>query len=199
MAVADNCAIYVNEVWKNYNLSDNSGSTLFIAAVLFAIQIYCDFSGYSDIAIGTSKLFGFRLMKNFSYPYFSQDMAEFWRRWHISLTTWFRDYIYFPLGGSRKGVLITVRNTFIIFLVSGFWHGANWTFVIWGILNVFYFMPLLLLKRNRTNLEIAAKDRMFQNIKELFSICVTFLLAAFAFIFFRAKGIGGALSFIRLV
>jgi D-alanyl-lipoteichoic acid acyltransferase DltB (MBOAT superfamily) len=197
MVVADNCAIYVNEVWKNYNVNDYSGSTLFLTVVLFAIQIYCDFSGYSDIAIGASKLFGFRLMKNFSYPYFSRDIAEFWRRWHISLTTWFRDYIYFPLGGSRKGLMTTVRNTFVIFLISGLWHGANWTFVMWGILNALYFMPLLLSKRNRANLEIAAKNKVFPNIKELFSICATFLLAAFAFIFFRAESVSDALLFIE--
>ncbi|MDR1472935.1 MAG: hypothetical protein LBS75_10490 [Synergistaceae bacterium] len=199
MVVADSCAMYVNEVWENYNLKDYPGSALFLAAILFTIQIYCDFSGYSDIAIGTSKLFGFRLMKNFAYPYFSRDMAEFWRRWHISLTTWFRDYIYFPLGGSRNGLLITVRNTFLVFLVSGFWHGANWTFVIWGILNALYFMPLLMLKRNRTNLEIAAKDRVFPNIKELFSMSATFLLEAFAFIFFRAESVGGALQYIGIM
>jgi D-alanyl-lipoteichoic acid acyltransferase DltB (MBOAT superfamily) len=196
MVVADNCAIYVNEVWKNYSFNDYSGSTLFLAAILFAVQIYCDFSGYSDIAIGTSKLFGFRLMKNFSYPYFSRDIAEFWRRWHISLTTWFRDYIYLPLGGSRNGILIAIRNTFIIFLASGFWHGANWTFVIWGILNALYFLPLLLLKRNRVNLETVAKNEVFPNIKELFSMGVTFLLATFAFIFFRAESAGDAVLFI---
>jgi D-alanyl-lipoteichoic acid acyltransferase DltB (MBOAT superfamily) len=199
MVVADNCALYVNEAWKNYHLNDYSGSTLFLAAILFAIQIYCDFSGYSDIAIGTSKLFGFRLMKNFLYPYFSRDMAEFWRRWHISLTTWFRDYIYFPLGGSRNGLAATVRNTFVIFLVSGFWHGSNWTFVIWGIINALYFMPLLLLERNRTNLEIVAKGKVFPNIKELFSMGATFLLAVFAFIFFRAESIGDALLYIRKI
>jgi D-alanyl-lipoteichoic acid acyltransferase DltB (MBOAT superfamily) len=199
MVVADNCAMYVNEVWKNRNVNDYPGSTLLLTAILFAIQIYCDFSGYSDIAIGASKLFGFRLMKNFSYPYFSRDIAEFWRRWHISLTTWFRDYIYFPLGGSRNGLATTARNTFVIFLVSGFWHGANWTFVIWGILNALYFVPLLLLKRNRANIETVAKDKIFPNIKELFSICVTFLLVAFAFIFFRAESISDALGFIEKI
>lgn len=197
MVVADNCALYVNEVWKNYNYNDYSGSTLVLAAILFAFQIYGDFSGYSDIAIGTSKLFGFRLTRNFAYPYFSRDMAEFWRRWHISLTTWFRDYMYFPIGGSRNGILITVRNTFIIFLVSGFWHGANWSFVMWGLLNALYFMPLLLLKRNRNNIEIAAKDKALPNIKELFSICTTFLLTVFAFIFFRAENINKAFVYIQ--
>jgi D-alanyl-lipoteichoic acid acyltransferase DltB (MBOAT superfamily) len=197
MVVADNCAVFVNEVWGNYQFDDNPGSNLFLAAILFSIQIYCDFSGYSDIAIGTSKLFGFKLMKNFSYPYFSRDIAEFWRRWHISLTTWFRDYIYFPLGGSRNGIVITVRNTFLIFLVSGFWHGANWTFVLWGILNALYFMPLLLFKKNRIHLETAANGRGFPSIKELFSMGGTFLLASFAFIFFRAESAGDAVVFIK--
>jgi len=130
MVVADNCAIYVDKVFSTYQ--DQSGSTLLLAAILFAFQIYGDFSGYSDIAIGTSKLFGIKLMRNFNVPYFSRDIAEFWRRWHISLTTWFRDYIYIPLGGSRCSKLKIVRNTFIIFLVSGLWHGANWTYIAWG-------------------------------------------------------------------
>jgi D-alanyl-lipoteichoic acid acyltransferase DltB (MBOAT superfamily) len=138
-------------------------------------------------------------MKNFAYPYFSRDMAEFWRRWHISLTTWFRDYVYFPLGGSKKGLLITLRNTFLVFLVSGFWHGARWTFVLWGILNALYFMPLLLLKRNRVNLETTAKERALPNIKELLSMGATFLLAAFAFIFFRAESVSGALQYIGII
>jgi D-alanyl-lipoteichoic acid acyltransferase DltB (MBOAT superfamily) len=197
MVVADNCALYVNAVFKNYTVY--SGSTLFLAAIFFAFQIYGDFSGYSDIAIGTSKLFGFKLMRNFAYPYFSRDMAEFWRRWHISLTTWFRDYIYFPLGGSRKGIAVTVRNTFIIFLVSGFWHGANWTFVIWGFLNALYFMPLLLLKRNRNHLEIAAYNKSLPTISEVISILITFLLAAFAFVFFRAETVGSAFTILSKI
>jgi D-alanyl-lipoteichoic acid acyltransferase DltB (MBOAT superfamily) len=190
IVVADNCAVYVNMAFNNFE--NHSGSTLLFAAILFAIQIYGDFSGYSDIAIGVSKLFGFKLMRNFAYPYFSRDIAEFWRRWHISLTTWFRDYIYFPLGGSKNGLFVTIRNTFLIFIISGFWHGANWTFIIWGLINALYFMPLLILGKNRLNIEIVAKNKIFPDAKELFSMTATFLLAAFAFIFFRAETAGKA-------
>ncbi|MDN3644276.1 MBOAT family O-acyltransferase, partial [Lutimonas halocynthiae] len=130
VVIADNAAQFANEIFNNSG--DYSGSTLFLGALFFAFQIYGDFSGYSDIAIGTSRLFGFNLMKNFAFPYFSRDIAEFWRRWHISLSTWFRDYLYIPLGGSRGGLSMKIRNTFIIFIVSGFWHGANWTFIVWG-------------------------------------------------------------------
>jgi D-alanyl-lipoteichoic acid acyltransferase DltB (MBOAT superfamily) len=196
MVVADNCALYVNEVFTNYDYNNYPGCTLFLAALFFTFQIYCDFSGYSDIAIGISKLFGFRLMKNFAFPYFSRDMAEFWRRWHISLTTWFRDYIYFPLGGSRSGISTTIRNIFIIFLVSGFWHGANWTFIVWGFLNALYFIPLILWKKNRINVEIAAKETVLPNIKDFISMCVTFFLTAFAFIFFRSENVGKAFAYI---
>jgi len=144
VVIADNCAVFVNIIFESPD--DFSGSTLLLGAVFFAFQIYGDFSGYSDIAIGTSKLFGFKLMQNFAFPYFSRDIAEFWRRWHISLSTWFRDYLYIPLGGSRGSTLKQIRNVFIIFLVSGFWHGANWTFILWGFLNALYFLPLLLTK-----------------------------------------------------
>ena len=130
IVIADNCAEYANLIFNNSG--DYSGSTLILGALFFTFQIYGDFSGYSDIAIGTSRLFGFNLMRNFAFPYFSRDIAEFWRRWHISLSTWFRDYLYIPLGGSRGGTRMKIRNTFIIFLVSGFWHGANWTFIVWG-------------------------------------------------------------------
>lgn len=151
IVIADNCAEYANMIFNNSD--DYSGSTLALGALMFTFQIYGDFSGYSDIAIGTSRLFGFNAMKNFSFPYFSRDIAEFWRRWHISLSTWFRDYLYIPLGGSQGGTWMKVRNTFIIFLVSGFWHGANWTFIAWGFLNALYFLPLLLTKNNRKNLD----------------------------------------------
>lgn len=130
VVIADNCSVFANEIFNHSDLY--GGSTLLLGAFFFTFQIYGDFSGYSDIAIGTSKLFGFDLMRNFNFPYFSRDIAEFWRRWHISLSTWFRDYLYIPLGGSKGGKWLKVRNTFVIFLVSGFWHGANWTFVLWG-------------------------------------------------------------------
>lgn len=192
IVVADNCATYVNEVFGS--MQTQSGSTLLLAAVLFTFQIYGDFSGYSDIAIGTAKLFGIHLMRNFNVPYFSRDIAEFWRRWHISLTTWFRDYIYIPLGGSRPEIptcikhreaykkTIIVRNTFIIFLVSGLWHGANWTFILWGAYHAILFLPLILLGKNRKYMDSP-------NLKDFPRILLTFLLVVFGWIIFRAENI----------
>ncbi len=156
IVIADNCAVYVNQVFENYQ--DQSGSTLLLAAIFFTFQIYGDFSGYSDIAIGCARLFGINLMRNFNFPYFSRDIAEFWRRWHISLTTWFRDYIYIPLGGSRTTKAKVIRNTFIIFLVSGFWHGANWTFIVWGAYHALLFLPLILLGKNRKYTNVVASE-----------------------------------------
>lgn len=195
IVIADNCAEYVNEIFNNS--ADYSGSTLFLGAFFFTFQIYGDFSGYSDIAIGTARLFGFDLMRNFAFPYFSRDIAEFWRRWHISLSTWFRDYLYIPLGGSRVGKWKNVRNIFVIFTVSGFWHGANWTFIIWGFLNALYFLPLLLTKRNRNHLEIVAKGKTWPSFKDLASILITFGLTVFAWIFFRAESLSHALRYIE--
>ncbi|MEM9919665.1 MAG: MBOAT family O-acyltransferase [Bacteroidota bacterium] len=194
IVIADNCAVFANDFFNNS--ADYSGSTLALGALFFTFQIYGDFSGYSDIAIGTSRLFGFNLMQNFNFPYFSRDMAEFWRRWHISLSTWFRDYLYIPLGGSRGGTWMRVRNTFAIFIVSGFWHGANWTFIVWGTLNAVYFLPLLLTKRNRNHLDVVAKGRLLPSIKELFSILLTFALSVFAWIFFRAENMAHAFDYI---
>lgn len=195
VVIADNCAEYANLIFNNYQ--DYNGSTLLLGAIFFTFQIYGDFSGYSDIAIGTSRLFGFNLMQNFATPYFSRDIAEFWRRWHISLSTWFRDYLYIPLGGSRGGTWMKVRNTFIIFLVSGFWHGANWTFIVWGGLNALYFLPLLLLKRNRTNLGVVAEGRMLPNLRELWQMGTTFLLTVLAWVFFRAENTTIGLDFLK--
>lgn len=194
IVIADNCAEFANQIFNNS--ADMNGSTLFLGAIFFTFQIYGDFSGYSDIAIGTSRLFGFDLMQNFNFPYFSRDIAEFWRRWHISLSTWFRDYLYIPLGGSRGGTWMKVRNTFIIFIVSGFWHGANWTFIVWGALNAIYFLPLLLTNNNRNNLETVAQGTLLPNIKELSFMLLTFGLTVFAWIFFRAENIGHAISYI---
>ncbi|MFV0152491.1 MBOAT family protein [Empedobacter falsenii] len=194
MVIADNCAIYANEIFSNPE--SQSGSNLVLGAIFFAFQIYGDFSGYSDIALGVARLFGIELLKNFNYPYFSRDIAEFWRRWHISLSTWFRDYLYIPLGGSRGGNWMRVRNTFIIFIVSGFWHGANWTFIFWGFLNALFIMPSILLKTNRTNLEIVAQDRFFPTFRELFNMMLTFALTVFAWIFFRANSITHAFEYI---
>ena len=194
IVIADNCAEYANLIFNNS--ADYSGSTLVLGALFFTFQIYGDFSGYSDIAIGTSRLFGFDLMQNFNFPYFSRDIAEFWRRWHISLSTWFRDYLYIPLGGSRGGTWMKVRNTFIIFIVSGFWHGANWTFIVWGALNAIYFLPLLLTNNNRNNLETIALGKFFPSLKEFCFMLLTFGLTVFAWIFFRAENIGHAVQYI---
>jgi len=194
IVIADNCAEYANQIFNNS--SDMNGSTLVLGALFFTFQIYGDFSGYSDIAIGTSRLFGFDLMRNFNFPYFSRDIAEFWRRWHISLSTWFRDYLYIPLGGSRGGTWMKVRNTFIIFIVSGFWHGANWTFIVWGALNAIYFLPLLLTNNNRNNLETVAQGKSLPSLKEISFMLLTFGLTVFAWIFFRAENIGHAINYI---
>ncbi|MDA9267080.1 MBOAT family protein [Salibacteraceae bacterium] len=194
VVIADNCAEFANLIFNNS--ADYSGSTLVLGAIFFTFQIYGDFSGYSDIAIGTSRLFGFDLMQNFNFPYFSRDIAEFWRRWHISLSTWFRDYLYIPLGGSRGGTWMKIRNTFIIFIVSGFWHGANWTFIVWGALNAIYFLPLLLTNKNRNNLETVAEGRLLPSLKELFFMLLTFGLTVFAWIFFRANDIAHAVNYI---
>lgn len=197
MVVADNCAVAVNMIFNQYQSFD--GFTLFIGGLLFTFQIYGDFSGYSDIAIGTARLFGINLMRNFNYPYFSRNIAEFWRRWHISLTTWFRDYVYFPLGGSRRGKWKTIRNTFIIFLVSGMWHGANWTFICWGAYNALLFMPLLIVGRNRRYTDVVAQGRLLPSFKELLQIVVTFLLVVVGWIIFRAENINDAFNYITLM
>lgn len=237
IVVADNCATYVDTVFADYTAY--SGSTLLLAAVLFSIQIYGDFSGYSDIAIGTAKLFGIKLMRNFNVPYFSRDIAEFWRRWHISLTTWFRDYVYIPLGGSRPAVpdrirhreaykkAVIIRNTFIIFLLSGFWHGANWTFIAWGAYHAFLFLPLILLGRNRRYRDTVAtvtipsssdkvgealstpnnnhagatgntitKAKLLPSFREAAQMLLTFILAVFGWIIFRADTITDAGAFL---
>jgi alginate O-acetyltransferase complex protein AlgI len=194
IVIADNCAVFADHIFNNY--PDYSGSTLVLGAIFFTFQIYGDFSGYSDIAIGTARLFGFNLMQNFAFPYFSRDIAEFWRRWHISLSTWFRDYLYIPLGGSRGTNYKKIRNVFIIFLVSGFWHGANWTFIIWGALNALYFLPIMLLKRNRVNTDTVAKDSFFPSIKELVSMIITFSLTVLAWVFFRSESVNDAFAYL---
>ena len=194
VVIADSCAELANQIFNNS--IDMNGSTLVLGALFFTFQIYGDFSGYSDIAIGTSRLFGFNLMQNFKFPYFSRDIAEFWRRWHMSLSTWFRDYLYIPLGGSRGGTWMKVRNTFLIFIVSGFWHGANWTFIAWGTLHAIYFLPLLLTNKNRNNLEIVAQGNYLPTARELLQMLSTFTLTVFAWIIFRAKNITHAFNYI---
>ena len=197
VVIADNCAVYANDIFANYQ--EQSGLTLVLGAVYFAFQIYGDFSGYSDIAIGTARLFGFNLMRNFNYPYFPRDIAEFWRRWHISLSTWFRDYLYIPLGGSRGNKWFQLRNVFAIFLVSGFWHGANWTFIVWGAINALLFIPLLLTNKNRTNLDDVAENRIFPSVKELIQILITFGFTTLAWIFFRAENVAVAIDYIQRI
>ena len=195
IVVADNCAVYVDQVFSTY--TEQSGSTLLLAAIFFTFQIYGDFSGYSDIAIGTAKLFGIRLMRNFNVPYFSRDIAEFWRRWHISLTTWFRDYVYIPLGGSRVSKAKVVRNTFVIFLLSGFWHGANWTFIAWGVYHAVLFLPLILTGKNRKYTNQIAEGRVLPTLKEAGQMLLTFFLAVIGWIIFRAESIGMAWEYFQ--
>ena len=189
VVVADNCAFFVNQIFNGS--ADFSSMELFLGAVLFGFQIYGDFSGYSDIAIGVARLFGFSLMLNFSFPYFSRSIAEFWRRWHISLSTWFRDYVYIPLGGSRSSKYVNVRNVFIVFLVSGFWHGANWTFIIWGAIHALLFLPLLLANKNRTYV-----NETKMSLTQLPKIVLTFVLVTLAWVFFRADTANDAFLYI---
>jgi len=194
IVIADQCAVFANVIFDHPSYS---GSTLVLGAVFFAFQIYGDFSGYSDIALGTARLFGIELLRNFAFPYFSRNMAEFWRRWHISLSSWFRDYLYIPLGGSKGSHWTRIRNTFIIFLVSGFWHGANWTFIVWGGLHALFIMPSIIFKTNRANLGIVAEGKLLPSVREFISICITFSLTVFAWIFFRAPNLNQALMYVR--
>ena len=194
IVIADNCASYVSMAFDNPQTQ--TGSTLLLGAIFFTFQIYGDFSGYSDIAIGTARLFGINAMRNFAFPYFSRDIAEFWRRWHISLTTWFRDYVYIPLGGSRGTKWQVIRNTLIIFTISGFWHGANWTFIAWGVFHALLFMPLILLNKNRKNTNIVAENRLLPNIKEIVQMGTTFFLVVIGWIFFRADSISQAFDYL---
>lgn len=194
MVLADNCAIYVDAIFSSPQ--GQSGSTLLLAAILFALQIYGDFSGYSDIAIGTARLFGIKLSRNFNVPYFSRDIAEFWRRWHISLTTWFRDYVYIPLGGSRCSKAKVIRNTFVIFLLSGLWHGANWTFLAWGAYHALLFLPLIVTGRNRRNTGPVAEGRALPSAAEFGKMLLTFQLVTIGWIFFRADSVQQACSYI---
>jgi D-alanyl-lipoteichoic acid acyltransferase DltB (MBOAT superfamily) len=195
VVVADTCAIYANDIFANY--TEYSGPTLMLGAVYFAFQIYGDFSGYSDIAIGTAKLFGIQLMTNFKTPYFSRDIAEFWRRWHISLSTWFRDYLYIPLGGSRVGKWKAVRNVFIIFLVSGFWHGANRTFIVWGGIHAALFLPLLLRGKNRRyTSDTIGEGRWLPTGRELLGMAWTFTMVCVAWVFFRAESVEEAAGYL---
>lgn len=197
MVIADNCATIVNQIWENY--SDKTGLILLFGAVLFALQIYCDFSGYSDIAIGCSRLFGFDLTRNFNNPYFSRSIPDFWRRWHISLTTWFRDYIYFPLGGSRCGKWKIIRNIFIVWGISGLWHGANWTYVCWGLYHATLLSIYNLLGINTKHQDVISQDHLLPNKKEFLQMSITFLLAVIGWIIFRAENMNDAIHYISII
>jgi D-alanyl-lipoteichoic acid acyltransferase DltB (MBOAT superfamily) len=198
VVIADSLAPIVDTIFNNYQ--HESGVTLIIGAVAFSFQIYGDFSGYSDIALGTAKLFGFELLSNFKFPYFSRDIAEFWRRWHISLSSWFKDYLYIPLGGSKEGKWKAIRNTFIIFLVSGFWHGASWNFIAWGFIHACGFLPLLLLKRNRRyTSDVVAEGKLLPSFKEVFQMIFTFSFVTTAWVFFRSAGIIKAIAFFHAI
>jgi D-alanyl-lipoteichoic acid acyltransferase DltB (MBOAT superfamily) len=196
VVIADSLAVIADDIFNHYH--GHNSITLIFGAIAFSFQIYGDFSGYSDIGMGTAKLFGFELLSNFRFPYFSRDIAEFWRRWHISLSSWFRDYLYIPLGGSKDGKRKAIRNTFIIFLVSGFWHGANWNFIAWGFIHACGFLPLLLLNRNRKHVnEVVAADRLFPNGKELLQMITTFSFVTFAWIFFRMHNMSSAVDYVK--
>jgi D-alanyl-lipoteichoic acid acyltransferase DltB (MBOAT superfamily) len=195
VVIADSCAVYANGIFNNYE--QFNGLTLLAGAFYFAFQIYGDFAGYSNIAIGVARLLGFDLMRNFNYPYFSRDIAEFWRRWHISLSTWFRDYLYIPLGGSRGTVTLKIRNVFIIFIVSGFWHGADWTFLAWGAVHALLFLPLILTNKNKRYVENIASEELLPSLKEFFQILATFTLVMLAWVLFRADTIDDAMNYLK--
>lgn len=190
IVIADNCATFVNTIFRNYE-SMNSLS-LILGAVYFSFQIYGDFAGYSNIAIGSARLLGFNLMRNFDNPYFSRNLGEFWRRWHISLSTWFRDYIFIPLGGSKLNTSKTIRNIFIVFLISGFWHGANWTFIFWGGIHAFFYLPLLFFAKKQNTITTTSQT----TYKDFLNIIVTFSIVSFAWIFFRSATIQISFNYI---
>ncbi len=195
VVISDSLAPMVNNIFGNYE--EFGGGTLWLGAIYFAFQIYCDFSGYSDIAIGTSKLFGFELISNFKFPYFSRNIGEFWRRWHISLSSWFRDYVYIPLGGSKEGKLKSTRNIFIIFLISGFWHGANWTFIFWGLFHSILFIPSFIFKTNRKyTTSIIGENKLLPTPKEFLQVGRTFLFVTIGWVFFRSETIGDSFNYL---
>lgn len=198
VVIADSLASIADLQFNNYE--SQNWISLLIGVIAFSFQIYGDFSGYSDIAMGISKLLGIELLSNFKFPYFSRNIAEFWRRWHISLSSWFRDYVYIPLGGSKNGNWYSIRNVFIIFLLSGFWHGASWNFIIWGFIHACGFLPLLILNRNRNFVnDVVAQNQRFPSLRELFQMMGTFAFASFAWIFFRIKDLEDSLGFIKKI
>ena len=198
IVVADNLSPLVDSIFSNY--ADFGGGTLALGALYFSFQIYCDFSGYSDIAIGISKLLGIELMSNFKFPYFSRNIAEFWRRWHISLSSWFRDYLYFPMGGSKGSKMKSIRNITTIFVISGLWHGANWTFVFWGLVHALLYIPLFLSGNHRKfNHEIVAQNSIFPSLKESIQIIITFFFVLTGWVFFRSETIYDAFQYLYIM
>ncbi len=195
MVIADGIAPIVDDVFANYD--SYPASSLILGVTLFSFQVYGDFSGYSDIAIGTAKLFGIELMSNFKFPNFSRNVAEYWQRWHVSLSTWFRHYVYIPLGGSRVGKLKSVRNIAVIFHVSGFWHGANWTFIFWGAFHALAYIPVFLMGRNTIyKNSVVGEKSFFPSFIEIGQVLLTFGIVTFSRIFFRSESLTDAFSFI---
>lgn len=195
--IADNLARFVDTAFGDYQ--NQGGAVLITGVFFFAIQVYCDFSGYSDIAIGIARMLGFTSMRNFANPYFSRDAGEFWRRWHISLSTWFRDYIFYPLGGAMGNKFKQIRNVLITFTVSGLWHGAGWNFIFWGFLNGAYFLPVIITGKQVVSSRTAGEGRIFPTMKEFLQIASTFIMMLFAWIFFRAESLASAFSYISTI
>ena len=198
VVIADSLAWRVDNIFNNFQNLD--GGVLLLGLIYFSFQIYCDFSGYSDIAIGTAKLFGIELMSNFKFPYFSRNISEFWGRWHISLSSWFRDYLYIPLGGSRIGTWISIRNIMIIFILSGLWHGANWTFIVWGLVHSLYYIPIFL-KRTYydNNKKKIYKNYYYKLINNFFQIIATFLLVTITWVFFRSNNLSESFQYLKIM
>ena len=199
VVVADTCAEAVNSYWTGNAFADLPGLNLILLAVMFTFQSYCDFSGYSDIAIGCARLFGFNLMRNFDNPYFARNVPEFWRRWHISLTTWFRDYVYFPLGGSRCSRWKTIRNIFIVWGICGLWHGAAWTFVLWGLIHAALLVVSNLLGLNKKYDKVVAYGKLLPSVRELFQMIITYLVLLIPIFFFRSESVGQAFAYISAI
>lgn len=196
MVIADSCAVIVNIIYADY--AAHSGSTLFFTAIIYSFQIYGDFSGYSHIAIGCAGLLGFTLRENFNYPYLAKNIADFWRRWHISFSTWLRDYIYFPLGGSKKGLLIQTRNLFIVFVISGLWHGANWTFLIYGTIHAILYISYVLYKKWEKNNSYKLPARLGL-VSDFGAVVATFIVLTLARVYFRSTSVSQANDYLRLI
>jgi len=196
MVIADNLATIIHGIWSGY--ATESGSTLLLGAIFYSFQIYADFSGYSDMAIGVAKVLGFEVARNFNYPYFARNVSEFWRKWHMSLTSWFTDYIYIPLGGNRCSKGRQFFNTMVVFTICGFWHGANWTFVLWGAYNGLLFLPLILRKKKKLS-KVVAEGKWLPNLQETLNMLGTFVLVTFGWILFKATNVGEAFDYMARI